>query len=134
MASKGLETDVDTLKMALWGKDVELGIDFDVMPDEAPYDEQRAILQSLVENWSVVEDSKGSVESYCSSTDPEHSTYFETHDINDYVIPKTIWVKHRPSSKTIALLCEYRFDLEDGLAVVFEDCTFEEVCAQDEVV
>ena len=54
----------------------------------------------------------------------------EIDNIFKYVIPKRIFIP-RTDKKIVAILCDYKFDMENGIAVVFENEKFKEIGVQD---
>ena len=54
-------------------------------------------------------------------------------NIFKYVMPKALFVKRSNDKRVIALLCNYKFDPEHGLAIVFENEAFVRVTSQADV-
>ena len=52
-------------------------------------------------------------------------------DIFKYVIPEAIYVKRNKRKHQIALLCNYRFDEEHGIAITYEDEKLKKIGTQD---
>lgn len=50
------------------------------------------------------------------------------------VMPESIFVPHSKKHRTVAIMCNYKFDMEHGLAVVFENGLFKKVGPQDIVL
>ena len=57
----------------------------------------------------------------------------EIKNIFRYVMPKQFYIPRNPDGM-LALMCNYRFDPEHGIAVIFIDGQFKRVCSQDEVL
>ena len=57
----------------------------------------------------------------------------EIKNIFRYVMPKQFYIPRNPDGM-LALMCNYRFDPEHGIAVIFIDGQFKKVCSQDEVL
>lgn len=55
----------------------------------------------------------------------------EVADITKNVLPKAILVRR---DGDLVLLCDYKFDPENGLAIVFADNKLKMICNQSEVV
>ena len=58
----------------------------------------------------------------------------EIENIFRYVMPKSIFVPHSKSHQIAAILCNYKFDAEHGVAVVFENGHFKKIGTQDIVL
>ena len=48
-----------------------------------------------------------------------------------YVMPKNVLITRNDKDRQFAVMCNYKFDMEHGLAVVFENEEFKTVGAQD---
>ena len=52
-------------------------------------------------------------------------------NIFKYVMPKEIFVPHTEKHRNVAIMCNYKFDIEHGIAVLFENGQFKKVGPQD---
>lgn len=52
-------------------------------------------------------------------------------NIFNYVMPKEIFVPHTEKHRNVAIMCNYKFDIEHGIAVLFENGQFKKVGPQD---
>jgi hypothetical protein len=55
-------------------------------------------------------------------------------NIFKYVIPRSLYIPRKQEKQTVAMLCDYKFDMEHGIAVVFENGQFKKVGSQDIVL
>ena len=55
-------------------------------------------------------------------------------NIFKYVMPKSIFVPHTKKHRIAAIMCNYKFDMEHGIAVVFENGKLKKVGTQDIVL
>lgn len=46
-------------------------------------------------------------------------------------MPKEIFVPHTEKHRNVAIMCNYKFDIEHGIAVLFENGQFKKVGPQD---
>lgn len=46
-------------------------------------------------------------------------------------MPKSLFVGRDEAKRIVAIMCDYRFDMEHGLAVVFENEQFKMIGEQD---
>ena len=46
-------------------------------------------------------------------------------------MPKSLFVRRDEAKRIVAIMCDYRFDMEHGLAVVFENEQFKMIGEQD---
>ncbi len=53
------------------------------------------------------------------------------NNIFRYVIPKCVFIPSINEKQVFAIMCSYKFDLEHGIAVIYENGCFKEVGPQD---
>lgn len=77
------------------------------------------------------------VELLPSGGDPVTAKIYEIMDSVDnifkYVIPKTISVP-KAKKRVVAIMCNFKFDMEHGMAIVFEDEKIKKIGPQDIVL
>lgn len=81
-----------------------------------------------------VADAKTQVEEYVMTNNKESFPDGKMDNIFRYVMPVKIFVPHDKEHGLAAILCNYRFDMEHGLAVLFENGTYKSVGSQDTVL
>lgn len=113
----------------IWGREFELNVVYECYPGEKVLDSQKATINWLGEGdlFSVALDH---VKYYVMKNAPT-SVDLPIENIFKYVIPKSIFVPHSVKVPKLALMCDYRFDLEHGIAIVFEDGNYKEIGEQD---
>ena len=122
----------ETVTVNLWGKEITLAIDYDCDKESDILPIQRQALSDFVANFKTVNDSLDEVKKYCLDRDGVDIPEKNIPDIFKYVTPESIFIKTlRDKIFGIALMCEYTFDEECGIAVVFKDGKFFEVGSQD---
>lgn len=121
-----------TNDMNLWGRDFSLPVYYECDTDQDVLDMQKEAKNTLLASWDVVEDSKQAVEDYCLNRDGDQVENPITN-IFRYVIPTNILVLRSEDSRKAALMCNYRFDPEHGLAAVFENEQLVAVVPQNEL-
>ena len=118
--------------LKIWGREFELNVVYECYPGEEVLDSQRAEFE-LIRTTDVVDAALESVKEYVTKTAGlQVDTPIES--IFKYVMPKSIFVPHNKESSSIALMCNYKFDMEHGIAVVFENGNCKEVGTQDVVL
>lgn len=118
--------------MNLWGRDFSLPVYYECDSDQGVLDIQKEAKDALLASWDIVEDSKVAIEDYCLERDGDHVEGPITN-IFRYVIPTSIVVLRSNDARKAALMCNYRFDPEHGLAAVFENEQLTTVVPQDEL-
>lgn len=104
----------------LWGRELELNIIYDCYPGEEVLDTQKKALERILENHDVLEKAKANVQAYCVARDSEKIAPLPIENIFKYVVPNALYIQRTKDDKRIVgLMCDYRFNPEDGLSVIF---------------
>ena len=121
-------------KLTIWGRQFDLRVVFDCFNDEEVLPIQEQSLEEFLKAEAAIENSKKQVENYILNDDYAELETDSIDNIFKYVIPTDIYLPRTPEIRTAAILCDYRFDEEHGIAVVFENEQFKEIGEQDIVL
>lgn len=119
------------ITLNVWGREFALAIEFDCYEGETVLPEQVAALSDFLAQNNLIDSSEQKVKDYCLATDPEKIGSNTIENIFKYVIPKSLFVKRREDSHVVALMCNYRFNPDDGLAIVFQNEEFSKIGTQN---
>lgn len=119
-------------KRKLWGGEFKLPVSFVCASDEEILDSQRQAKDAFLASWNEVEASKDAVARYCLDRDGDQIGD-SIENIFKYVIPTDISVLRNTDVHEVALMCNYRFDPEHGIAVMFENEKLKKIIPQDEL-
>jgi hypothetical protein len=119
----------------IWGRDFDLEVVYDCYDNEQILSVQTEALQRFLENAALLSEVKSEVEKYCLVKNAtEIGTEF-IENIFKFVMPKSIYVQRTvDNSRVVALMCAYKFDVDNGLAVVFKNERLKEVGTQNIVL
>lgn len=122
---------MNSLNLNIWNRKFNLPISYDWFEDEEELLPAQKEAINLILNHNTIFDSVlSNVKTYVLKFIPsEH----KIDNIFKYVIPQKIYVL-RKEKPTFALFCDFKFDLEHGIAVLFENNKFLGVVSQDEVL
>ena len=122
-----------TKKLSVWGREFELEVVFDRYKGEENLKHQEDALENFLALSHLTDTAKDEVEKYCLDMDSEEiGTHIE--NIFKYVIPAFIFIKRTKDEKrVVSLMCNYRFDVEHGIAIVFENEKFSFVGNQQSI-
>lgn len=118
--------------LKIWGREFELNVAYECYPGEEVLDTQRAEFE-LLKTTDVVDSALESVKEYVIKTAGEQIEA-PIENIFKYVMPKSVFVPHNKKSPSVAIMCNYKFDMEHGIAVVFENGKYKEVGIQNDVL
>ena len=119
----------NTIKVNVWGRELELKIVFDVYEGEDVLDNQNKALDLFLTQKELLND-YSKIKEYIENIDGDELQEDITN-IFKYVIPNTIFVKRNENSRIVALLCDYRFDEEGGIAALYENERLVKIGTQD---
>ena len=120
---------MNKININIWGRDFELDIVYYNFPGEEITELQQETVEKII---SV--DFSGSLDSivnYITEYDLEELNGEKIDNIFRYVMPKSILIDRDDENRVFAVMCDYKFDIEHGLAVVFENEKFKAVDSQD---
>ena len=104
------------IKLMIWGRDFALPIEYDCYEGESITEKQIEAVEALIMHPEWIEKSKNAVEAYCK----DEVLRDNKSDIFSYVDPRYLFVKRNDQDPSVALMLNYRYDPEHGLAVVFK--------------
>ena len=116
----------------IWGREFELDLIYKTYSGEKPLDSQIAAVDELDSNGINI--AKEEVEKYIIKNNSQELGSDSIDNIFKYVIPKSIYVPQVDGHRIIALMCYYKFDMEHGLAIVFEKNRLKEIGKEDIVL
>ena len=145
---------MNNVKMNIWGRVFELDIVFDALRDGTILDNQKKTLELFFKTNSskIVNDNleinsiteikgenvietpidktKSLIEDYCLENANEDIDIPITN-IFKYVIPKYLYISRtKDETRRISLMCNFKFDMEHGLAIIFKNEEFEKIGEQ----
>jgi len=117
-------------EIVIWGREVSLDIIYDCYPDEDVLEIQKEALQRILAMPAEIEESRNDVESYILKNNAE-LVGGVIDNIFNYVKPNALFIPRDKKHKSVAIMCDYKFDPENGIAVVFENEKLKAVGTQD---
>ena len=120
---------MNNVKVCIWGRSFNLPVSYQNFPDEEVTHTQQLTMDAVP---SVdYSDSIVGVERYIMKYNESEITAGHIDNIFKYVMPKSILITRSDNVRCFAVMCNYKFDMEHGLAVVFENEKFKSVGVQD---
>lgn len=111
------------IKTEVWGRTLDLDIVYDIYQGESILESQvDAYNRFMAESDKLFGLAEDEVKKYCLSINKDDIQEHEITNIFKYVKPKAIYVKRNTGKdRTVALLCAYKFNPDDGIAIVFKN-------------
>lgn len=113
----------------VWGRDFELEIRYEAAEGEDVLPAQTEALNLFLNATDELLSDPDAVIEYCISNNPNEITE-PVNNIFKYVIPFAILIKR---DDNVVLLCDYKFDYENGIAIVFDKKVLKEICSQGQL-
>ena len=120
--------------MTIWGRQYDLPVVFDCFDNEEVLPIQKQALEAFLKAENTIQESKKQLEKYILNDEYAEIEGNSIDNIFKYVIPTDLYIPRTLETRTVALLCDYRFDEEHGIAIVFENEQFKEIGEQDIVL
>ena len=119
-------------KINIWGRDFELEVVYDCYEGEDVLPVQTDALNQFLRVPDLIDTSKVKVIEYCLSRNSAEIGSNTIENIFKFVMPKSIYVQRSTdNSHIVGLMCDYRFNIDDGIAVVFKNEKFDAVGSQN---
>ena len=110
----------DSINIEIWGRKFSLAIVYDCYTGENITQKQRDAFKRFSLNRKWIDNAKEKVESFCKEEVENDTENQKKDNIFSYVKPVDIFVKRDIDKPRVAIMCKYKYDLEHGLAVVFD--------------
>lgn len=132
VTKKTMEVDLmNKYKLSIWGRNFELPLLYECYPDEEVIESQREAFAMFEANSAAVAASLEHVKNYVETDEFARLNGDKIENIFKYVMPKAIFVPHTEKHRNVAIMCNHKFDIEHGIAVLFENGQFKKVGPQD---
>ena len=121
-------------KINIWERNFDLPLMYECYAGEELLESQKEAFAMFEDNEKEVAASLDQVKKYVKKSGDAQLAGAEIENIFKYVMPKSIFVPHSKKRRIVAIMCNYKFDMEHGIAVVFENGQFVKVGPQDIVL
>lgn len=127
---------MNNCSMEIWGRKFDINVVFDCYEGEEILESQQTAYQLFIEKAPELLDGvRIKVEEYCLKNNGEDIGADTITNIFKYVKPKTLFIKRRENGeRKVALLCNYKFRPDDGIAIIFSDEQFIAVETEDHIL
>lgn len=122
---------MNKLNLTLWGREFNLDITYDCYSGEIILETQKSAVKALANMADELESSLDDIKAYCLSKNKEEIGGDVIENIFKYVIPKYVFVPRDENKQIISIMCNYKYDPESGIAIVFENKKLKEIGKQE---
>lgn len=119
--------------MKIWGRTFDIEIVYDYYRGEEVLDSQKSALQAFLDNSDKLFNiAKEKAEQYCLANNREDIKEDKITNIFKYVKPKALYVKRSDTEDhNVAIMCAYKFNPDDGMAIVFKNEKFFDIGSEN---
>lgn len=118
-------------KITVWGREFDMEVKFDCYSGEEVLEIQKDAVAAFLKSQDAIEASLNQVKQYCLKNNKAEIGNDSIENIFKYVAPRYLYVARNKEKHIVAIMCNYKFDTENGIAVVFENEKFSKVGMQD---
>ena len=118
-------------KITIWGRDFDMEVKYDCYSGEEVLQIQKDALETFLKAGANIDASLDQVKQYCLKMNKADIGSDSIENIFKYVAPKYLYVERNKEKHVVAIMCNYKFDLENGIAIVFENEKFSKIGVQD---
>ena len=121
------------INITIYGREFNLPIEFDLRDNE-----------DVASNWleavkkfkglKKIDDSLKELVKYCYKKNPDEFKYNDGDNIFKYIMPKYIYIPRKNNSRIVAIMCNYKFDEENGIAIIYKNEKYNNIINQDVVL
>ena len=111
---------MNKVNISIWDRNFDIAVSYSCYPGEHVTEIQEQAVRGLQDNQNEVDNALKELKKYVEKTNGIGIKAEQIENIFKYVMPKNLFVP-RTKVETIAILCDYKFDMENGIAVVFEN-------------
>lgn len=116
--------------MNIWGRKFELPVMIKQYGGEEITEIQKESIEKFQHCEEVLNASKQSVEQYILENGLRDHNIYEVDNIFKYVMPKSFYVPNA-EKRVVVLFCDFKYDLENGIALIFEDEKLKKIGPED---
>ncbi len=116
----------------IWGRSFELDVIFQTFTGKDVIENQMHTLENI--KYVDFDIAKPGVEKYIRKYHNDELDAAGTDNFFRFVMPKSLFIMRNANNRVFAVMCKYKFDMEHGLAIVFENEQFLEAGPQDLVL
>lgn len=125
---------MNKVKLTIFNRSFELNVIYSRYSGEEILESQKKAYQEFINCITFDDKILNRLKKYCLDRNAEQISTNQIDNIFKYVIPKTIYVDRSKSKHKIGLMCKYKYDLENGIVLIFENNKLIKIDTQDAII
>lgn len=122
---------MNKISIQIFGREFNLPIEYEHYSNQEILLIQKEAAENLSNAELEIAKAKKYIEEYCLAHNKNNFLSNDIDNIFKYVMPKYLLVKREMNSRVVAIMCNYKFDMEHGIAIVFKNEMFSKIVSQD---
>lgn len=118
-------------KITIWNREFDMDVKYDCYSGEEVLQIQKDAIATFLKSGASIDAALDQVKQYCLKNNSAEIGSDNIENIFKYVAPKYLYVARNREKHVVAIMCNYKFDSENGIAVVFENEKFNKIGMQD---
>lgn len=125
------KSNVQEHKFNIWDRELDIQVVYECYDNEKVLDNQIKAYDEFIKNSdNIYEQAYKQLEIYCAQNYKEQiGDSFD--NIFKYIKPKSLYITRSIKDRIVAILCNFKFDMEHGLAVVIKNEQIVNIGSQD---
>lgn len=125
---------MNKITIKIWGREFVLPVEYEHYSNQEVLSIQYEAIDKFLYSTSEIDKSRKAAEEYCLSKNQNGIFSDSIDNVFKYIIPEYLFVKRSENMRTVAIMCNYRFDMEHGIAVIFNNEVFSRIVSQDVIL
>lgn len=118
-------------RITIWNREFDMEVKYDCYLGEEVLQVQKDAIDTFLKSGAAIDAALDQVKQYCLKNSKAEIGSDSIENIFKYVAPKYLYVARNKENHVVAIMCNYKFDPENGIAVVFENEKFSKIGMQD---
>ncbi len=119
-------------KVNIWGREFELPVHYQLFSDDPIMEYQKKALEDV--HYVDYFDAQDAVRDYIMKNYADEVKDQPMDNMFRYVMPKSIYIPKFPDTGRFDIMCDFKFDMEHGIAIEYEHRALRMIGAQDLVL
>ena len=122
---------MNKVNIKIFKREFELPVSYECYDSEEIKDYQKDALESFLKHQEILENIPNDLINYLKKDNPQKFKDKKIDNIFKYIMPDKLYVGRNSKKRVVTLLCDYKFDLEHGIALMFENEKLVKIATQD---
>lgn len=123
---------MSNIRIEIWEKPFDLQVNYDCFEGEELLENQILAIERF--NGAKIDVTLEKVKKYCCEMSKGKVSVDEITNVFKFIMPTSVFVPRNEGKRIVAIMCDFKFDIEHGIGIVFENEEFRKIVSQDELL